>query len=146
MSSELFEKVREELGLAYFVGSARVTAPNTGLFYFYAGTTPATVDPVFQEISNEIARVQAGKVTDEELRRCQRRLKARKRMGLQTFAARAMDAGLNFLFGLPISDRKEYDRRIDAVTISDLQTFANEYFRPDQRVRFVIGPDVKKPD
>src|SRR5690625_209540 len=126
MSSELFEKVREELGLAYFVGSSRVTAPTMGLFCFYAGTNPATVDPVFEEISKEIARVQAGKVTEEELGRCQRRLKARKRMGLQSLSARAMDAGLNFLFGLPISDRKIYDRRVDAVTIEDLQKFAQQ--------------------
>lgn len=140
MSSQLFEKVREELGLAYFVGSSRVTGPTTGLFYFYGGTSPTTVEPVQREIQNEIARVQAGKVTDEELRRCQRRLKARKRMGLQSFGARAMDAGLNFIFGLPVCDRTSYDKRIDAVTLKDLQHFATEHFRPEKRVALVVGP------
>ncbi|MEX2382820.1 MAG: pitrilysin family protein [Opitutales bacterium] len=141
MSSVLFERVREDLGLAYFVGSSRITGIDTGLFYFYAGTNPATVDPVVHEIKTEILRVQEGKVTKEELRRCQRRLKARKRMGLQSFGARAMDAGLNLIFGLPVCDRDFYDNRIDAVTLKDLQEFAVNHFQPEKKVLLVIGPD-----
>lgn len=141
MSSLLFEKVREEKGLAYFVGSNRITGIDTGLFYFYAGTNPATVDPVVAEIKEEIRRVQEGGVTEEELRRCQRRLKARKRMGLQSFGARAMDAGLNVIFGLPVCDSNFYDERIDAVTLDDLQKFACDHFSPEKRVLLVVGPE-----
>lgn len=140
MSSLLFERVREDLGLAYFVGSNRITGVDTGLFYFYAGTNPATVDPVKEEIAKEIRRVQDGQVTPAELERCQRRLKARKRMGLQSFGARAMDAGLNLVFGLP-DDLKAYEARIDAVTLDDLQQFARDRFQPEKRVLLVVGPE-----
>lgn len=140
MSSLLFERVRDDLGLAYFVGSNRITGVETGLFYFYAGTNPATVDPVVREIRDEIRRVQAGEVTPEELLRCQNRLKSRKRMGLQTFGSRAMDGGLNFIFGLPVADPKAHEERIDAVTIGDLQRFAQEHFQPEKRVLLVVGP------
>ena len=140
MSSRLFERVREENGLAYFVRAGRVTGIDTGMFTFYAGTAPATADAVLTEIDAEIARVQAGEVTAEELQRCQTRLKAARRMGLQTNSARAMHAGLNALYGLPVDDAVAYDARIDAVTIADLQAFARQRFTRAQRVQLVVSP------
>lgn len=138
MSSRLFERVREEKGLAYFVRSSRVTGIETGMFMFYAGTAPATADAVLAEVEAEIARVQAGEVTAEELKRCQTRLKAARRMGMQTNAARALHAGLNVLYGLPADDAKLYDERIDAVTIADLQEFARTRFRRELRTQLVV--------
>ena len=140
MSSRLFERVREEKGLAYFVRSSRVTGIDTGMFTFYAGTAPATADEVLREIDAEIARVQAGEATPEELQRCQIRLKAARRMGLQTNAARAMHAGLNALYGQPADDAKFYDEQIDGVTIADLQAFAQKRFTRAQRTQLVVRP------
>lgn len=140
MSSNLFERVREEKGLAYFVRSSRVTGVEAGMFTFYAGTAPATAAEVLREIDAEIARVQAGEVTAAELTRCQTRLKAGRRMGLQTNGARAMHAGLNTLYGLPPDDAATYDAKIDAVTIGDLREFALRRFQRGLRTQLVVGP------
>ncbi len=140
MSSRLFERVREEKGLAYFVRSSRVTGIEAGMFMFYAGTAPATADEVLAEINAEIARVQAGEVTTEELVRCQTRLKSGRRMGLQTNGARAMHAGLNTLYGLPVDDAATYDAHIDAVTIADLKAFAQKRFQRKLRTQLVVKP------
>jgi len=142
MSSRLFERVREEKGLAYFVRSARVTGLHAGMFLFFAGTSPQTYGEVLREIDAEIARVQAGKVEADELKRCQTRLKAGKRMGMQTNASRTMLAGLNSLFGLPVNDWINYDQYIDDVTISALQKFAKKYFQKKQRVQLVVRPET----
>lgn len=140
MSSRLFERVREEKGLAYFVRSSRVTGVDTGLFAFYAGTTPARYSEVLAEVDAEIARVQSGEVTADELARCQTRLKAARRMGLQSNSARAMHAGLNTLYGLPADDWQGYDARIDAVTIEALRVFALRYFQRARRTQLVVKP------
>lgn len=140
MSSRLFERVREEKGLAYFVRSSRITGVDAGMFTFLAGTAPATANDVLVEIDAEIARVQAGAVTATELLRCQTRLKAGRRMGLQTNGARAMHAGLNTLYGLPADDAATYDALIDAVTIGHLQAFAQKHFTRSQRTQLVVGP------
>jgi zinc protease len=140
MSSRLFERVREEKGLAYFVRSGRTTGLDTGMFTFFAGTSPERYAEVLVEIDAEIARVQAGEVTADELKRCQTRLKAGRRMGLQTNSSRAMQAGLNALYGLPVNDWKNYDGYIDAVTIQALQEFACRYFRRDDRTQLVVKP------
>jgi zinc protease len=140
MASRLFERVREEKGLAYFVRSARITGLDTGMFYFFAGTQPGREGEVLAEIDAEIARVQSGGVEPAELLRCQTRLKAGRRQSLQTNSSRAMQAGLNALQGQPINDWRNYDGRVEVVTIADLAAFASRYFAPGQRTQLVVRP------
>ncbi|HTZ21353.1 MAG TPA: pitrilysin family protein [Opitutaceae bacterium] len=140
MASRLFERVREEKGLAYFVRSARVTGLAAALFGFFAGTAPEHAAEVLAEIEAEIARVAGGGVEEIELRRCQTRLKANRRQSLQTNAARAMNAGLNALYGLPVNDWKNYDARVEAVTREALAEFARRYLRREQRMQLIVRP------
>ncbi len=140
MASRLFERVREEKGLAYFVRSGRVTGLDAGMFYFIAGTQPGREAEVLAELEAEIARVQAGGVEAAELTRCHARLKAGRRQSMQTNSSRAMQAGLNALQGQPINDWKNYDARIEAVTAADLSAFASRYFTRAQRTQLVVRP------
>lgn len=144
MSSKLFERVREEKGLAYFVRSGRLLGLKTSMFMFFAGTHPKHDREVLAEIDAEIARVQAGEVEKDELQRCQVRLKAARRMGLQTNASRAMQAGLNALYGLPVNDWQNYDRYIDDVSVAKLQAFARKNFKPGLRTQLVVRPGEAK--
>jgi zinc protease len=122
------------------VRSSRIIGLETALFYFYAGTSPQRYEEVITELNLEIARVQQGGVAAAELQRCQTRLKAAKRMGLQTNGARAMQAALNAVYGLPVNEWRTYDARIDAVTLADLRAFARKYFQRKQRVQLVVKP------
>ena len=140
MASLLFERVREEKGLAYFVRSGRVMGLDTGMFYFFAGTQPGREADVLAEIEAEIARVQSGGVEPAEILRCQTRLKAGRRQSLQTNGSRAMQAALNVLQGQPANDWKNYDARVDAVTIADLAAFARRYFQSERRTQLVVRP------
>jgi len=140
MASRLFERVREEKGLAYFVRSGRVTGLAAGMFYFMAGTAPGKEEEVLAEIDAEVRRMQAGRIEPAELLRSQARLKAGRRQALQTNGARAMQAGLNALQGQPINDWKNYDARVDAVSIDALAAFAVRYFQLAARTQLVVRP------
>ena len=140
MASRLFERVREEKGLAYFVRSGRVTGLDAGMFYFFAGTQPGKENEVLAEIDAEVARMRAGEIEPVELARCHARLKAARRQSLQTNSARAMQAGLNALQGQPVNDWKNYDGRIEAVTIADLAAFAARHFDAARRMQLVVRP------
>jgi zinc protease len=140
MASRLFERVREEKGLAYFVRSGRVMGLDAGMFYFFAGTQPGRENEVLAEIDAEIARVQSGGVEPAELLRCQTRLKAARRQSLQTNSSRAMQAGLNALQGQPINDWKNYDARIDVITIADLAEFARRRLTRAKRTQLIVRP------
>jgi zinc protease len=140
MSSRLFERVREEKGLAYFVRASRVVGLRTAMFYFMAGTHPRHSAEVLAEIGAEISRVREGGVEPEELRRCKVRLKAARRTSLQTNAARAMQAGLNALCGLPVDEWADYDAHVDAVDAATLRRFAQTYLLETRRTQLVVRP------
>ena len=140
MASRLFERVREEKALAYFVRSSRINGLDAAMFCFLAGTQPGREDEVLAEIGAEIARVASGGVGEEELDRCKTRLKAARQQGLQTNAARAFHAGLDVLQGMPANDWKAYDSRVSAVNREDLARFAASYLQSGRRTQLVVRP------
>jgi zinc protease len=140
MASRLFERVREQRSLAYFVRSGRVTGRSAAMFYFIAGTQPGKEDEVVAEIVAEIARVAAGEVSADEIRRCQARLKAGQRKALQTNSSRAMQAAIDVLQGRPLDHWRRYDSLIDAITPGELAAFAASRLKADARTQLVVRP------
>jgi zinc protease len=145
MSSQLFERVREDKGMAYYVGSSRVIGLDRSLFVFYAGTHPDRAVEVNAEIDAEVARVKAGEVTEAELERCRVRLKAARPMGKQTIGARAMHAAIQSSYGLPLDDDAEHAAKLDAVDVPTLAAFANRHFDMGKRVALLVGPESLLP-
>lgn len=140
MSSRLFERVREEKGLAYYVRSSRVVGLTTGMFYFFAGTAPGKEGEVLAEIEAEVVRMARGRVTKKELQRCQTRLTAARRMALQTNSSRAMHAAINTLYGHPLDDSETYPAAINAVTIKQLAAFARDYLNRRACTQLIVRP------
>ena len=141
MSSRLFERVREDKGMAYYVGSSRVVGLQSSMFVFYAGTHPSQAAEVIIEIDAEIARVAAGEVTEEELARCRTRLKAARPMGRQTIGARAMHTAINLTYELPLDDDAEHAEKLDRVDATAMSEFAKEFFDAQRQVRIVVQPE-----
>ena len=144
MSSQLFEKVRDEKGLAYYIGSTRALGLETSMFVIYAGTHPDQSQAVIEEIDAELNRIRLGEVSDLELERCRTRLKAARVMGRQTIGARAMHVAINLSYGLSIDDDADYIAKLDACDAKSLMQFVAEYFNPKNRVQLVVGPDSIK--
>ncbi|MGB0744578.1 MAG: M16 family metallopeptidase, partial [Opitutales bacterium] len=140
MSSRLFERIREDQGMAYYVGSTRVIGQQGGMFVFYAGTHPSQAEQVLAEIDLEIERIAKGEVTDDELARCRARLKAARPMGRQTIGARAMHAALQLSYGLPLNDDAEHAAKLDAMDAVQLARYVGKKFDSSNKVRLVVGP------
>ena len=141
MSSQLFERVRDDLGLAYYVGSSRVIGMDTGMLFLYGGTQASTAQAVLGEMTTEVERIQCGKVDSDEFARIKVRLKAQRRMSMQTIGSRAMQAALNVTYGLPVNDWMNFDEKLDLVTIEDLAEFATKYFSADKRLELIVRPE-----
>ena len=140
MSGNLFQQVREKRSLAYFIGANRLLSQQYGMFYFYSGTHPDTYLEVLEQIDAEVERIQNGQLDQQELHRCQVRLKAAKRQRFQDTASRAQEAALNMLYGLPNNYWNTYDERLEKVDCAALQSFAQKYFRPEQKVILIVKP------
>ncbi|TVR49439.1 MAG: insulinase family protein [Puniceicoccaceae bacterium] len=139
LSSRLFERVRDKLGLAYFVRSGRIIGMRAGCFYLVAGTHPAAAPRVLKEMRAELARLRAGRIPAAEWERCRTRLKAGRRMSLQTNGACAVQAGLNAAYGLPVNDWRHYGKKIDACRPADLARFARHWLVDTEAVELVAG-------
>jgi zinc protease len=142
LSSRLFEQVREERGLAYYVGAARTIGLNTGMFTLYAGTQPGETDAVVAEMEKEILRIANGEVDASELVRCRTCLKAARPMGRQTIGARAMHAAVNLSYDMPLDDDADHAAKLDACTAEVLANFAKKYLDSSKRVLLVVGPEI----
>ncbi|MEM7790851.1 MAG: pitrilysin family protein [Verrucomicrobiota bacterium] len=140
MSSRLFERVREDKGMAYYVGSTRVLGLDSGMFAFYAGTHPGQALEVMQEIDAEIERVRAAEVTIEEIERSRTCLKAARPMSRQTIGARAMHAAIQCIYGLPLNDDAEHDAKLDRIDAKTLADYVDRYFRPEKSISLFVGP------
>jgi zinc protease len=140
MSSRLFVRVREERGLAYFVGAARLTGVRMGCLYLYAGTHHDSRAAVLTEFDAEVVRLRAGKIDDAELARARARLKAQLRVGRQSPSHRAQQAALNALYGLPLNDAKIREAAYDHADATAVRAFAKKYLRPEARIRLTVQP------
>ena len=98
MSSRLFQKVREEKGLAYSIYSYANTYQNNGSFVIYAGLNTESLRDALGIIGNEIAVLKRDKLTEEEVATAKEQMKASVIMGLEGMSSRMSSYGKSMLF------------------------------------------------
>ncbi|GCE81438.1 M16 family metallopeptidase [Komagataeibacter oboediens] len=127
MSSRLFQEIREKRGLVYSVYSFNAPFRQGGLFGIYAGTGEAQVADLVPVTLEELRKVRHT-VTDAELARARAQLKSSLLMSLESTGSRCEQLARQLqVFGRLIPTA-ETVRRIDAVTIADVQRVATRIF------------------
>lgn len=139
MSSRLFKRVREELGLAYAVFSASSPYSDSGAFTIYVGTEPRNAQHALDVCFEEIERIQTEPVPDETLRLAKEKLKGNLILGLESSHARMARLGLAEIHGAHRSI-DEIIRRVEDVTIDDVQGIARTLFTQPWTLS-VVGPE-----
>jgi len=139
MSSRLFQRVREERGLAYSVYSSLDSHADTGVFSVYSGCQPENLGEVVSVIAQVLDEVAAGGLSSDEVRRGKGQLRGGLVLGLEDSASRMTRLGRGELsFGGHL-DVDQTLARIDAVTPDDVAAVATELLgRP--RGLAVVGP------
>ena len=144
MSSRLFQKIREQQGLAYSVFSSWHSYQNTGLVSIYAGTRPDSFSAAIQLILEELKTLKKQKVSPEELQRTKNQLKGALILGLESTANRMSKlARQEIYFGRNFSLTKILSQ-IDMVTSEDILELANLLFDTEKLSLTVLG-DIKEP-
>lgn len=141
-SSRLWQKVREERGLAYSVGASAIMYQDCGLFSIFAGTSPEQVAEVVDLSITEMREVVKKGVTSDELDLAKQQTTASVLLSLEDSAARAASlAQAEMIHGrqIPLAESLE---NLNAVTPEDIQDLAKEYFRTEN-VAFAALGDLK---
>jgi predicted Zn-dependent peptidase len=140
-SSRLWQKVREERGLAYSVGASAIMYQDCGLFSVFAGTSPEQVREVTSLAIAEMHDIASNGTTDDELALAKEQSVASILMSLEDSAGRAGTlAQSEMVHGRQISVAEMLEK-IDAVTAADCRGLAREFFRTD-RIAFAALGDL----
>ena len=139
MSSRLFQEVREKRGLAYSVYSFSSQHADSGQWGVYAGCLPAKADEVLAICQEEIAKVIAGGLTDEELTRGKGQLRGSIVLGLEDPSSRMSRLGKSELVYPALEPVDEILAEIEAVTHEDVRSIAAEVLGLPKALA-VVGP------
>jgi zinc protease len=143
LGSRLFLRVREKLGLAYYVGAQHFPGLAPGYFAFYAGTEPAKAGLVEQEFLKEAELLRIEGLTAEELNRAKAKIIGQKKIARQDLGSLASLTALDELYGLGYQRTDLDDARFEAVTREQVRAAAQKYLKPDAFVVSVVKPEEK---
>jgi predicted Zn-dependent peptidase len=138
-SSRLWQKIREERGLAYSVGAAGSAFSDIGVFSVYAGTSPEQLDEVLELALEELREVVSNNVTEEELRIAKDQSISSILLGLESSSARASTlARQEIIHGRRISPDEVIEKLRNA-TVEQLREVARTYFKSEALALGALG-------
>src|SRR5437763_134197 len=127
-SSRLWQKIREERGLAYSIGAGGNTVTALGMFTIYAGTSPAQMDQVLDLAVEEIRRIVREPVSENELQLAKEQSISSVLLSLESSSARVGAlARQEIIHGRRISP-DSIIASIERVTREDVQRLAQTCF------------------
>jgi predicted Zn-dependent peptidase len=139
LSSRLFQKVREERGLAYSVWSERSAYQDAGSLAIYAGTAPEHVDEVLRIITGELELLAEHGITDRELAVAKGNLRAEMLLSGEDSGARMSRIGAAVLLHGEVRTVDEVLARVEAVGPDDVLAQACE-LAAAPRTLSAVGP------
>lgn len=140
MSSRLFQRVREELGLAYAVYSLQSFYRDAGVSSIYVGTRPEWADRAEAVIREEMAKLAREGLTAEELEDAKGQVRGQVVLSMESSGARLSRLAGTELYDEPFRSVEEVLALVDAVTQDDVAALAATYYDPDRQVVLRLGP------
>jgi predicted Zn-dependent peptidase len=140
MSSRLFQRVREELGLAYAIYAFQSFYGAAGVCGLYVGTRPEWADRVGEVVRQEMTTIARDGLTPDELDDVRGQMKGQLVLSLESTSARLGRVVGTALYGEPFQTAEELLSKVDAVTAQDVADLAAEYLDPDRQTVVRLGP------
>lgn len=129
LGSRFFIRIREEMGLAYYVGASQMQGLVPGLFAFYLGTDPGKLELVKTALLDEIGKLASAGLTSDELTRAKKKLIGQQRIANQSNDSFGYMLALDELYGLGFDHYKKLENEIETITVDDVRRVAAKYFQ-----------------
>ena len=140
MSSRLFQRVREELGLAYSVYTFQSFHSLAGAHGVYVGTAPETRADALAAVQEELRRVSDAGISEQELAQGRQQLKGQITLGLESPSARMYRLASVELYHEPFRPLDEVLRRVDAIDVAAARAACESFFQPERQTVVSLGP------
>ncbi|HEX9309505.1 MAG TPA: pitrilysin family protein [Gemmatimonadaceae bacterium] len=142
MSSRLFQRIREELGLAYSVYSFQSFHLDSGVHGVYVGTTPETARAAVDAINEELEKISATGLSENDLTAGKSQLKGQITLSLESPSARMYRAAGVELYGEPYRTLDEVLALVDAIDGDTVTGICKTYYSPAKQTLVSLGPKV----
>jgi zinc protease len=140
LGSRFFIRIREQMGLAYYVGASQMQGLVPGLFAFYLGTDPQKIEPVKTALLDEIRKLANEGLSAEELARAKKKLIGQQEIANQSNDAFGYHCALDEIYGLGFNYYKQLEHDVNAVTLETIKQVAAKYFRDQPYVLATVRP------
>jgi predicted Zn-dependent peptidase len=140
MSSRMFQRVREELGLAYAVYTFQSFHADVGVHGVYVGTSRETARQALDAINLDLADVATNGLPPDELAMGKSQLKGQVTLSLESVSSRMYRCAGVELYGEPFRTLDEMLALIDNVTADQVAEVAREFFAPERQTVVSLGP------
>ncbi len=138
-SSRLWQKIREERGLAYSVGSSALLFQDCGMFTLYAGTSPEKLGEVIDLSVAELQKIVHEDVREDELELVKEQALASILLSLESTGMRAgnlAQSEITHRRQIPIDETLQ---KLQAVTIEEIRSLAQEFFKTENVAFGALG-------
>jgi predicted Zn-dependent peptidase len=139
MSSRLFQKIREEKGLAYSVYAYTSSFEEGGVFTVYAGTTKDSWKEVIEMIKAEFKEIRENGITAYELQKAKNQFLSMVTFGLENSKGRMNRMASSYLLYGEVKDVEEIIAEVEKLTLDDIRECAKEIFDERYYSQTVLG-------
>jgi predicted Zn-dependent peptidase len=140
MSSRLFQRVREELGLAYSVYAFHSFMQASGVAGVYVGTQPPTAQQAAEVIREEFGKLASQSLTAAELASAKQQVQGQLVLALEGPVSRMYRLAGSTLYGEPYRSLDALLGEVEAVTADAVAAVASEFYAPERQVVVWLGP------
>ncbi len=144
MSSRLFNKLRNEMGVCYYVRANNEVSSDHGFLALSAGVDIKRTEEVVRVFLDELKKLKEELVTEEELKKVKDYIIGNIYLGLESSDSIAQYFGFQELLKNKIDTPEEKIKKIKAVTVKDIKRVANKIFVDKGLNLAVIGPIKNK--
>ncbi|MBJ07398.1 MAG: hypothetical protein CMO40_09825 [Verrucomicrobiaceae bacterium] len=141
MAGPLFTRLRDELGLAYYVNATQFHGLGAGMFAFYIGTSPEQVDLARQELLQQVKILTEEGIPEDSLTHAKTSVLACDALENQSNHSMAQVCALNTLFGLGPLHHLAHAQRIKSITAEEVLKVAQKYFSLEPLIVTTAPPD-----
>ncbi|WP_297596890.1 pitrilysin family protein [uncultured Cetobacterium sp.] len=139
MSSRLFQKIREDKGLAYSVYSYTSSFDEGGLFTIYAGTTHEDYREVIEIIENELKDIRENGITPKELQKAKNQFLSMVTFGLESSKGKMTRMAGSYLNNGYVKSIDDVIKEIESVTLDDVERVAKKIFDEKYLSKTILG-------
>ena len=141
MSSRLFQRIREELGLAYAIYSFTSFYRGVGMAGVYVGSQPARATKAEEAIRGEFARLSREGLRGAALEDAKQQTLGQLMLSLESPTSRMYRLASTAVYSEPYRSLDEVLKTVEALTADEISELASEFFAPERQTVVSLGPN-----